>query len=84
MNSTADPPASLEDVLERDPMPQDLAVALSTVFKVPGRSGRPSKNNPRPTGDPTGANPEDGKVLLGFLTNLVDRRAPGIQNAVFL
>ena len=84
MASTSDPPASLEAVLERDPMPHDLAVALCTAFKVPGRSGRPSKNNPRLTGDPTGANPDDGKSLLGFITTLVDRRAPGIQSAVFL
>ena len=84
MNSSADPLASLEIALEREPMPHDLAVALSTAFKVPALRGRPSNANPRPTGDPTGANSDDGKTLLSFLTTLVDRQAPGIQSAVFL
>ena len=84
MNSPADPPVSLEAALARDPMPPDLAVALGRRFNVPGCSERPSGKAPPSTGDPTGAKPDDGNSLLGFLTTLVDRRAPGIQGAVFL
>ena len=82
--SPADPPGSLEAALAWEPLRPNLAVALGTRFNVPGRSGRPSTKNPRPTGDPTGAKPDDGKALLGFLRNHVDRRAPGIQGVVFM
>ena len=80
----ADPPAILETALARDPMPDDLAPVLGTRFAVAGRPGRARTKAPSSNGDPTGAQEDDGKSLLDYLTTLVDRRAPGIQGAMFL
>ena len=84
MVSPADPPAILETTLARDPMPAGLATVLGTRFAVPAHPGRPATKAPPTNGDLTGAQADDGKSLLDYLTTLVDRRAPGIQGAVFM